>query len=351
MNIKNSSTKLYAVIVASVISFFSSIFVIFVFFHVLEQFWALLLITLLSFFILAYILTYYTLNNFIIRRIEPIYQTINSIKIPSEELYRNIENKDIITEVNVEVIDWAKSRTREIDELKANERYRKEFLGNVSHELKTPIFNIQGYILTLLDGGLYDESINEKYLSQAAKNINRLISIVEELETINKLESGELKLNYKVFNIIALAKEMVELHEITAQNSHISIILENDSSKPIMVFADKKKISQVFENLLSNSIKYGKQEGETRIRMRQDEERIHVEIQDTGIGIAPEHLTRIFERFYRVDKSRSREQGGTGLGLSIVKHIIEAHNQKLTVKSEINKGTVFKFTLDCAKKI
>lgn len=345
---KYSSPKIYAVFIALLLALINAIFILLHIFIDGSNEILLLIVSVLSTFLVAYVPVYYILNNFIIGRIKPIFDTINNIKIPTKELYKNIEDKDIIKEVNTEVIDWAKSRTREIIQLKANEKYRKEFLGNVSHELKTPIFNIQGYIHTLLDGGLEDETINMKYLNYADKNIERLISIVQDLETITKLESGELKLKFKVFNITTLTLEVLEHHEIMANQANIRLKLTNDSDKSIMVYADKKKISQILINLITNSIKYGKQGGMTQVRITPIDEKVRIEVIDDGIGMEKEHLKRIFERFYRIDKSRSREQGGTGLGLSIVKHIIEGHNQQISVSSEVNKGTRFSFTLDSA---
>lgn len=303
---------------------------------------------LLATFLFTYVPLYYIFNNFIIERLKPIFNTINTIKIPTSELYKNLEDKNIINEVKNEVIDWAKLRIKEIVQLKTNEKYRKEFMGNVSHELKTPIFNIQGYIQTLIDGGLDDPEINMKYLIQADKNINRMIAIVNDLETISRLESGELKLNFKVYDIVQQVKEIFEMYEMMAQQNKISLIIETKKVKEIMVYADRKKISQVLINLIVNSLRYGNPNGYTKVKIRENGEKVIVRVEDNGIGIAEENLNRIFERFFRVDKSRSRDQGGTGLGLAIVKHIIEGHNQSITVESIVDKGTTFRFTLDSA---
>lgn len=300
-------------------------------------------------FLIIYIIIYYSLNNFIIQKIKPIYKTIRNIDIDDKELYESVENKDIVSEVNNQVLAWALKEKQQIKELKEQSQYRKEFLGNVSHELKTPIFNIQGYILTLLDGGLEDPNINRLYLERAEKNINRIISIVEDLSTIARLESGELTLEYENFDLVKLVEEVFEIYEIKAKKRKIELKIKSGSPRHVMVHADRKGISQVISNLIENSIKYGKEHGFTTIDFFDMDKNYLVEISDDGIGIEERNLPRIFERFYRVDKHRSREQGGTGLGLSIVKHIIDAHNQTLNVRSQAGKGTSFAFTLRKSK--
>jgi two-component system phosphate regulon sensor histidine kinase PhoR len=240
---------------------------------------------------------------------------------------------------------WARRKTKEISQLRQLEKYRREFLGNVSHELKTPIFNIQGYVLTLLDGGLEDENINRLYLERTEKSVNRLITIVNDLESISRLESGELKLEYARFNIVKIIREAFDEHEIHSKEREISLKFAKAADKAIYVIADKKRIQEVINNLIDNSIKYGKKGGHTTVDFHDMEENVLIEIVDDGIGISDKDLPRIFERFFRADKSRSREMGGTGLGLSIVKHIIEAHNQTLNVQSKIDKGSSFTFTL------
>jgi len=238
---------------------------------------------------------------------------------------------------------------QEIDDLKKMEKFRKEFLGNVSHELKTPLFNIQGYVSTLLDGGLEDDNINRKYLEKCDKSINRLISIIKDLETISYLESSQIGLQYENFNIYEVVREVYELQEFKARQKKIRLAVSG-GEKCIMVYADRKKILEVLINLVVNSINYGKDEGRTVIDITDQDERVLIEVTDNGIGIPEESLPRIFERFYRVDKSRSRNEGGTGLGLSIVKHVVEAHNQKVSVKSKQGEGSTFGFTLQKAKK-
>ena len=224
------------------------------------------------------------------------------------------------------------------------EKYRREFLGNVSHELKTPIFNIQGYIETLIDGALNDPKVNLKYLKRTSKSVDRLIYIIQDLESIAQLDSDEINLKMTKWNLQGLINEVVDQFEMKANKKKIQL-LHDDNTTNVMVYADKDKIAQVLYNLISNSIKYGKHGGTTKISCHQNKTDCLVIIKDNGIGIADKNISRLFERFYRVDKSRSREQGGTGLGLAIVKHIIEAHDQKINVSSSVGKGTQFNFSL------
>ena len=223
--------------------------------------------------------------------------------------------------------------------------YRKEYLGNVSHELKTPVFNIQGYVDTLINGGLSDPLVNVDYLKRAEKSIDRLIHIIDDLETITQLESGELNLDFDDFDIANLCKDIYSSLELNAAKRNIKLELDKKYDKPVNVLADKFRIRQVLVNLITNSIKYGKDNGTTLVSLNYLNDDVVIEIKDDGDGINKVHLPRIFERFYRIDKGRSREQGGTGLGLAIVKHIIEAHEKSIIVKSYIGKGTTFTFSL------
>ncbi|MCK5823107.1 MAG: sensor histidine kinase [Bacteroidales bacterium] len=255
----------------------------------------------------------------------------------------------MLKKINQQINLQAKNHTKEIKQLKELEKYRKEFIGNVSHELKTPIFNIQGYLLTLIEGGINDPNINELYLKRAEKSIDRMILIVNDLEAISKLEAHKLELNYDNFNIEELINDIFDMQMLRAKEKNISFNILNNLNKKLIVNADKKWISRLVINLIVNSINYGKNDGNTSISIKELENKYLIEISDNGCGISETELPRIFERFYRADKSRSREQGGTGLGLSIVKHIIEAHNQQITVESIVNKGTKFAFTLNKAK--
>ena len=285
------------------------------------------------------------LKKYINHKIEPIYKVIRQTPAKGE---RSIHQDNLIADVQKEVEEWANNQSQEINRLKDLERYRKEFVGNVSHELKTPIFNIQGYILTLLEGGLEDSKINTLYLKRSEKSIDRMISIVEDLESVTKLESGELKLRLESFELDKMVEEVFDMELMMAQERKIHLIF-NRPEKPIMVRADKKRIMEVMTNLVANSIKYGKRKGIVNVSFYDLDDNVMIEIEDNGIGIDKNDLPRIFERFFRADKSRSREQGGTGLGLSIVKHIIEAHKQNINVKSTVDVGTTFTFTLEKAK--
>jgi two-component system phosphate regulon sensor histidine kinase PhoR len=259
-----------------------------------------------------------------------------------------VHKGDVEEELKKEVKVWADDQSEEIRKLKQMEKYRKDFLGNVSHELKTPLFNIQGYILTLLDGGMEDDTVNSLYLKRAEQSTNRLISIVEDLESMARLESGEFKLKKEVFNLVRLTEEVIEYQEMQARQKNIKISFVRNYNKAVKVKADRKRIMEVLENLIGNTLKYGREGGKTTIGFTDTGENILVDITDNGIGIEEGNLPRIFERFYREDKSRSRESGGTGLGLSIVKHIIQAHNQTITVKSRVDQGTTFIFSLQKA---
>lgn len=256
-------------------------------------------------------------------------------KMPDEE--------DPISAIQTEIEGWAEDKKNEADRLKKLELYRKEYIGNVSHELKTPVFNIQGYILTLLDGGLDDKNVNRNYLERAEKSVERMISIIEDLESISQLETGELILEMEKFDIVAMAKDVCEGQEMKAAAKGIIFSIKND--EPVFVFADRFRIRQVLTNLIVNSVKYGKEYGETIVKISEVNDMIKIDVADNGIGIAEESLPRLFERFYRVDKSRSRDQGGTGLGLSIVKHILEAHGQSIHVTSTAGEGSNFSFIL------
>ena len=239
-----------------------------------------------------------------------------------------------------------KTRLEEINVLKDQENYRREFLGNVSHELKTPLFTIQGYILTLIEGALKDKKVRGKYLRRSAKGVDRLISIVKDLDLITQFESGIKTVDKTDFNIYELIENVYDLMEFESEKNKTKLLVNNENNTPIIVNADKERILQVLTNLVVNSIKYGKEGGYTKVKVEEyDNDRIIVRVKDNGEGIEDEHLPRLFERFYRIDKNRSRKKGGSGLGLSIVKHIIEAHQEQIFVDSKIGQGTEFSFTL------
>lgn len=300
----------------------------------------------LASFIASYIGFRIAVEKFIYRKIKVIYRTIHNLKLGKKESQKDINvNTNVLQQVQTEVEDWDKTNKKEIERLKGLENYRRDFVGNVSHELKTPIFNIQGYLLTLLEGGVYDETININYLQKANKSVERMIALIEDLDEITKLESGTIEMSISKFDIADLAKEVINSLEMRAEKKKVKLTLVNKSNKPIWVNADFDRINQVLVNLLVNSIRYGKEGGESQVRFFDLHDNILVEVADDGIGIAEEHLSRLFERFYRTDKGRARESGGTGLGLSIVKHIIEAHKQTINVRSAVDVGSTFSFTL------
>lgn len=309
--------------------------------------WLVLLFTDVLLFVVVFYAFKYTLEKFIYQKIRLIYKTIYNLKRQKGVKVEKREFKtDTIESINQEVLEWGEKKKMEIEELKKNELYRRDFLGNIYHELKTPIFNIQGYVLTLLDGGLEDQTINREYLLRTEKSINRMIAIVEDLETISNLETSQISLNFTKFDIIELTQEMFEFLEIKARKKKKEFYLADKYDKPIMVKADKKWIRQVLVNLLDNSIKYGAaKQGKTKVSFFDMDENILIEITDDGSGIAPNEIPRVFERFYRTESARNKEKSGTGLGLAIVKHIIEAHDQTINVRSRIDVGTTFGFTL------
>lgn len=301
-------------------------------------------------FAFAYFLFRYTLSRFIYERIRLIYKTIHNLKVSREKDRKMDIDRNTLEEVNRQVLEWGERQNKEIEHLRELAQYRREFLGNVSHELKTPIFNIQGYVLTLLDGGLEDPAINREYLLKTENSIERMIAIVEDLEAISKMESGELKLDLSRFDIVELAREVIEFMEIKARKKKVRVGFGEKEQKPVFVEADKKGIRQVLVNLIDNSIKYGlEQDGKTRVSFFDMDEHILIEVTDNGAGIEQKDLPRLFERFYRTDKARSRGQGGSGLGLAIVKHMIEAHGQVINVRSTVGVGTTFAFTLKKSK--
>jgi two-component system phosphate regulon sensor histidine kinase PhoR len=298
------------------------------------------------FFLIAYLVILFFLEKFIYRKIKLIYKYIHKSKLSQKEPM-NLSS-DILNEVEKEVSDWASDQRREIENLKSLGNYRREFLGNVAHELKTPLFSIEGYIHTLLDGGLHDDKINQKYLSRASKNVERLHTILDDLDAISKLEAGKLVLDMQDFSIKELTEEVFEEVELLASEQKVKLSFKDGAFPNFIVKADRENIRQVLVNLMTNSIKYGKEGGYTKVSFYDMHQHILVEVADDGVGIDKEHLAHLFDRFYRVDKSRSRHQGGSGLGLSIVKHIIEAHQQTINVRSVKGVGSTFGFTLEKA---
>jgi two-component system phosphate regulon sensor histidine kinase PhoR len=296
-------------------------------------------------FLIAYGIFLYTLDKFIYSKIRLIYKSIHSVKMGKKEQTTMQSSTNLIGNVQAEVENWEWEKQREIEQLRRLEQYRRDFIGNVSHELKTPLFNIQGYVSTLLDGGLEDHTINREYLKRTEKSIERLVKFLEDLDEISQLESGQMKLKITRFDIVSLTREIAELLEMKAHKHEIQITIL-DPGRPVMVEGDKDKIRQVLTNIIDNSIRYGNREnGKTKISFFDMDENILTEVTDNGLGIDTQDLTRVFERFYRTERGRAATKKGKGLGLSIVKHILEAHQQTINVRSTIGVGTTFGFTL------
>lgn len=298
-------------------------------------------------FISSFLVLQYRAEKFIYKRVKKIYDDVSLLESSTFQDQPVTTDMKTLTE---EIEKFAKGKKLEIETLKVRENYRKEFLGNVSHELKTPLFTVQGYILTLLEGGaLKDKAIRKKYLQRAAKGVERLIYIVKDLDMITKIESGTFNLEYEDFNIIELIQSVFEMLEMKAARKNISLVFDTEYEQ-VMVRADKERIQQVLINLIVNSIKYGKDDGTTEVSIENlVKNKIIVRVTDNGEGIEKQNIHRIFERFFRVDKSGSRKEGGSGLGLSIVKHIIEAHKEKIYVESVFGVGSEFSFTMEKTK--
>jgi len=311
--------------------------------------WWIALLSFAVLFIISYLLIRYFTERFIYRHIKLIYKFISQTKATKREEFFNksLLPEKSLQEVSEEVEKWAEQKKAEIETLKQNEQYRKEFLQNLSHELKTPIFAVQGYVDTLLSGAMHKEEVAKKFLLNTSKNIDRLVNLVDDLDEISKLESGEQELYKENFVIQELVQEIFDSLSIKAADKNIKTFIKKGCELPITVYADKEKIRMVLINLVDNAIKYGKQNGSINFSAYKTHGNlVLIEISDDGFGIAEEHLTRIFERFYRTDLARSRKEGGSGLGLSICKHIIEAHGQTMHVRSRLDVGTTFGFTLE-----
>jgi len=295
-------------------------------------------------FLFSFLLIQFRVDRFIYGRVKKIYDEVSLLDIG--DLKKENITSDMET-LSKEVKKFAEDKRLQIEMLQIREEYRREFLGNVSHELKTPLFTVQGYLLTLADGAINDKSIRDKYLVRANKSVERLINIVQDLDMISRLESGNLNPEFETFNIIGLIQNVFDLLEIEAKKRNILLTFDKNYGTQILVRADIERIEQVLINLIENSIKYGKAGGTTIVSVKNHSlKQFIIKITDDGEGIEQYHLSRLFERFYRVDQSRSREQGGSGLGLSIVKHILEAHGQQVFVESERGKSTTFSFTLE-----
>ncbi len=308
--------------------------------------WISIVIYTIVSFLLTYLIVRLLGEKYIFRKIKLIYKVISDSKDSLEGVELHNSNSSSLEDVNSQAVVWAQDTAKELSSLKTLENYRKQYLGDVSHEMKTPLFSIQGYLLTLIEGGLSDEKINIKYLKRAAENVNRLQAIVEDLELINELESGAKGLEYTNFDIRELTESIFNDMAFSAREKNIELLFKPGADKAFQVYADKGKIRQVLINLISNSIKYGTPDGRTKVSFYDMEDRILVEVSDNGIGMSDKDIKHVYDRFYRAEKSRSREVGGSGLGLAIVKHILEAHNQNMSLRSTDGKGSTFGFTLN-----
>jgi len=311
------------------------------------SFSALLVSVILS-FSSSYILIYISLEFTIFREIHKIYHVLDKLKRKDLSFVEEKGRKRALNplkQINEEIFEYAANKQKEINDLRKMEEFRREFVANVSHELKTPIFAAQGFVHTLLDGAMENKKIRQKFLKKAAKSLDGLDMLVQDLLTLSQMETGSIKMRYEHFNIAETVREVFEQFEGEAERKSISLKLEPNANEPPFVFADAQRIYQVMVNLISNGIKYTKKEGAVIVFFDSGVEGITVHVKDHGLGIPPEDVGRIFERFYRVEKSRSRNKGGTGLGLAIVKHIIELHHSKVKVHSEVNRGSVFSFKL------
>lgn len=346
MGISFKKTYTFAIKSSLYITLFGTAVVAILLFLFFKLSFVFLLFFAVAVYLFSFFVIQYRVEHFIYRRVKKIYDDVSLLE--STELRSQSITTDMAT-LTREVKKFATDKKLEIEALKIQEEYRREFMGNVSHELKTPLFTVQGYIATLIDG-VKDKELRKKYLERAEKGVERLIYIVEDLDMISKLEMGEVQLQPEKFNIVEVIQNVFDLLEMSADKKNIILMFDKKYSKAIKVYADKEKIQQVLTNLIMNSIKYGKENGTTEVSIENlIKNKIIVRIRDNGEGIEKQNISRIFERFYRVDKSGARSEGGSGLGLSIVKHIIEHHNEKLYVESEIGKGSEFSFTLENSK--
>lgn len=306
-----------------------------------------LLLFFLGATVISVIVIYLFIDRFLSKSLLPIYKTIFGMTSKDKAPLSLDLMQNPLDEAEKSVTDWADQRIQEIRDLQAKDDFRKEFIGNLAHELKTPLFNIQGYVSSLMEGAMDDERVREKFLEKANRNIDRMTRIVEDLDTISHLEFDRLELELNPMDIVKCSREVIESFENKAESRQVMLVMKEQD--PISVIGDEFRISQVLINLVNNAIKYGRIGGTVILSFVDFNDRILIEVTDDGPGIGPAELPRIFERFYRIDKSRSRDQGGSGLGLAIVKHIIEAHGQSINAKSEVGKGSTFSFTLQKAK--
>ncbi|PIV16549.1 MAG: two-component sensor histidine kinase [Flavobacteriales bacterium CG_4_9_14_0_2_um_filter_35_242] len=339
------STYKFAIILALILSLTVALlqFILNSYFSVDESVWQFL-IFFVVFLLISLVIIQNRVQQFIYKKVQKIYDDVSLLDVS------DLAKKPISSDMDAlskKVNEFAEGKRLEIETLQMRETYRREFLGNISHELKTPLFTIQGYILTLLEGAVKNKELRTKYLKRADKGVERLIYIIKDLDMITKLETGNLSLKMDPIDLVSLIKNSFELLEIKAKKHKVSLTFDKNYDTPILVKADKERLEQVLLNLIINSLKYGKNGGLTTVSIADfSKNQVVVNVKDNGEGISKEHLPRLFERFYRVEQSRSRKEGGSGLGLAIVKHIIESHKQQVFVKSTIGKGSTFSFTLE-----
>ncbi|WP_128547451.1 sensor histidine kinase [Larkinella soli] len=301
--------------------------------------------------IVSFFLILYAIEFLVFREVNKMYKTIHKLRIRDFTISRKsiIKNNNPFKKLNDEIFVYVARKQKEIEELRRLEQFRREFLADVSHELKTPVFAAQGFIHTLIDGAVDDEKVRDKFLAKAAKSLDGLDALVKDLVALSQLETGEIKMNLESVDLYHVTLEVFEQLEKITHSRNITLKIRSDQPGSIWVKADPQRITQVMTNLIENAVKYGNEAGKVTVSFEEEKKHYTVQIRDDGPGIPPEHLSRIFERFYRVDKSRSKERGGTGLGLAIVKHILNAHKSKITVMSKIDRGTTFSFKLEKAE--
>jgi len=354
------NSKIISLFLAFVISFFTSAFI-----YISKNYSGNFFVLPIIVFVISFLLVFITLEYFVFSQINEIYTLLEKIKKKNYDIHINsnsrtgkkkkrnelVEAGNPLYLIKEEIAEFAEAKQKEINELKKLETFRREFLADVSHELKTPIFAAQGFVHTLIDGAMYDVEVRDRFLNKAATSLDGLNVLVEDLITISQLEIGEIKMQYQNFDIAKLSEDIYEQLEETAKKRFVKLKFYKYSPKSVYVYADKYRIGQVLTNLIVNAIKYGKEKGTVVISFIVENESVYAYVKDDGPGIEEKHLNRIFERFYRIEKSRSKDKGGTGLGLSIVKHILEAHESKITVSSSLGEGTVFSFKLVKGKVI
>ena len=312
--------------------------------------WYALFVTFFIALCISFLVFYYLVERYVYGKIKLIYKLIHSLKLGKDlkDALGAYTSSDPINDVENEVKIWARDKKIEIDGLKKQEQFRREFLSNLSHEFKTPLFALQGYIEALKDGEIDNLKMKDRFLDKASKNLDRLSLLIKDLDEISKLESGEIPINYEKFDISVLIIEVLDSLEMKAKKYKISLVFKEKYNHSVWIWADRGKIRQVLVNLIDNSFKYGKEDGITALKLFELHDQILIEVTDDGCGIEEKYLPRLFERFYRVEKSRSRQVGGSGLGLAIVKHIMEAHQQTITVRSTEGIGSTFALTLQKA---